>query len=140
MTNSTPAVQLLMHSISKQATTATGETVTTYDAEQIRYQLYNIDSDNFAASLRSYKDALLTASIIKDNVLPGVGTVVAEQIAKIAENAVISISGKSSEKGKLLHALLKDAHEERIVYAGLPGNPPVGQQAPAGGQQRQSGF
>ena len=53
-----------MHSISKQTTTPTGELQTTYDAEQIRYQLYNVDSDNFAAFLRAYKDALLAADYI----------------------------------------------------------------------------
>ena len=50
MTNSQAAVQLLMSSVAQQHTSATGETVTTYDPEQLKYQLYNIDSDNFSAT------------------------------------------------------------------------------------------
>ena len=60
MTNTQAAVQLLMSSISVQKTTPTGDTETTYDPEQIKYQLYNVDSDNFTAFLISYKDAQLS--------------------------------------------------------------------------------
>lgn len=120
MTNTQAAVQLLMSSISVQKTTPTGDTETTYDPEQIKYQLYNVDSDNFTAFLKSYKDAQYIAEFIRDTVLPGVGLELGKMIHALAENTMISIGGKSSEKGRLLNMLLRDTQEQKIMYSGIP--------------------
>ena len=109
-----------MSSVARQHTNATGEMVTTYDPEQLKYQLYNIDSDNFSAFVKAHKDTQLIAGYIEENLLPGVGAALSKIISGLTENAMISISGKSSEKGRLLQMLLKDTHEEKIMYSGIP--------------------
>ena len=144
MTNTQAAVQLLMSSISTQTTTATGDTETSFDPEQIKYQLYNVDSDNFTAFLKSYKDAQYIAEFIRDTVLPGVGLELGKMIHALAENTMISIGGKSSEKGRLLNMLLRDTQEQKIMYSGIPTEKKgflsgLGQTNQEQGQQQQQG-
>ena len=121
MANAETAAQLILQSISKDITSSeTGETQRVYDPEQIRYQLYNIDTDNFAAFLKAHKDVLTIQKHMKETMLPSVASVVVNLIKETTENALISISGKSSENGKLLSMLLNDRQEQKITYDGLP--------------------
>ena len=39
----------------------------------------------------------------------------------MAESAMISISGKSSEDGQLMKMLLRETQEQKIIYSGVPG-------------------
>lgn len=121
MTNTNAAVQLLLQSVSEQHVSPTGDVVTTFDPEKIRFQLYNVDSKNFSAFLRSYKDVQHAASHIRRTVLPGVGDAIAKVMDDMAESAMISISGKSSEDGQLMKMLLRETQEQKIIYSGVPG-------------------
>ena len=121
MTNAEAAMQLLLHSVSTTKTAPDGRQLQEPDTEQLRYQLYNVDTDNLASFVKSCKDAKMIANQIRNSMLPPVGNVISAIMDEIIENYLISISAKSSEKGKLINLMASDKTESKIVYAGIPG-------------------
>ena len=120
MTDVKALISVSLDAISKMSINDNGDVVRTYDPEEMKHRLQYIDTDNFAAFLKTHKDTLTWCEHLADTT----SSILAEPIVKLftkwTNNYMISITGKSSEGGKFLKLLANDTSEQRITYKGLP--------------------
>ena len=110
--------QLILASVSDHKYNADGKAVAVVDSEMLFYRLFDVDSENFAAFIFEIKNCILWADTISDHVTAYVAETLKSEMHAIVRNYLVSVTGKSGEKGKLIRQLLQDKSESVITFHG----------------------
>jgi len=117
VTQSTPAlIELIMQASGVPTTNTAGEVKIVPDNDMVMYRLMDIPSDNYAAFLKEAKEFLNTAVQLENKVRTVSYDRILKEVMAIERYYNISITGKSSENGKLIKELLKDETLQRHIY------------------------
>ena len=109
---------LILASVSEERMGIDGAVTNTVDNEMLFYRLLDVDSDNFSAFILEAKNCLTWANTIHEHVTPYVAVSLQREMREIIRNYLISITGKSGEKGKLIRLLLQDRSESIVTFKG----------------------
>ena len=118
MANIHDATQLILHSISDGLIKKDGSEDLRFDPDGIRFQLWDVNTDNLVACVKTYKDVLTWCSILEDSCLPELSANITKVVSRIANDGMSSISATSSENGKLIRGLLSNKQEQAITLTG----------------------
>lgn len=117
MTQSTPAlIELIMRASGVPTPDGKGGFDVVPDNDMVMYRLMDIPSDNYAAFLKEAKEFLNSAIQLENRVRAVTYSKIVKEVMAIERYYNISITGKSSENGKLIKELLKDETLQKHVF------------------------
>ena len=120
MTTSEPVINLLLHSVSKEAIDPDGSAQMHYDPEMLVYRLYNVESDNFPAYIGAHKNVITWANQLRNTTNTVTGKAIADLMVELTANNLISLTGTSAKNGEFMKALLLDKQESYIKMDSAP--------------------
>ena len=96
-----------------------GELKSIPDNELLKYRLFDIPSDNFAAFLFDIKNVENLANSMADSMTPTLSNQIKRNIAKLVKGYIVSLTGKSAENAGLMKMLLQDESKQYHYIKGM---------------------
>ena len=108
-------IALLMQTSGQTVQTADGIQAVP-DPELLKYRLFDISSNNFAALLKRLHELKWLANTFDMQLTPNTARQLKAEVLELFRHFVISASGKSGEQGKLIKEILQDASYSFHTY------------------------